>query len=89
MKTIIIADKRFIKESNKSIVFLTNGYGGRFVIIPKSQIIKVEDAFLKVNDQGFKKAKSYVITNWIFDGIKDDLKRMLALNDCYITPERQ
>ncbi len=73
---LIIANKRFGRETEKSYSFTTSGYSGMFFNIAKSQIISKNDSKIQINDVYSEPATQFVITNFMYSKIKDMLEKM-------------
>jgi hypothetical protein len=82
MKTveITIADKRRYSSNDKSIVFTTSGYGGKFFSLPFSQIKSKEETVIPVNDNHSEKATTFVIPLWLYERLSMYFELMSSSN---------
>ena len=73
-KTFTFPKKRIHKETAKSYVILSRGYGGTFFNIPKSHVKKFEPSSIKINDSYNEPAIKMEVTKYIWDKISKDIK---------------
>lgn len=77
MPKIQFLSKRIYKESDKSITVLTSGYGGKFIVLPKSQITARKEIKHKTN-----KTLDLVelsLSDWMFNIKQKELKEITEL----------
>jgi hypothetical protein len=80
-KTITIRKKRMHSGNEKSITFLTSGYGGKFFTIPKSQIIHFKFIVCDLSPEN-KTQVDWIeleVMDWIYNKIKDKLEMISAI----------
>jgi hypothetical protein len=73
MKVVLIAQKRLHDETEKAFVFLTYHHSGKFISIPKSQIIKPVEFDLIKNEHNSEECFKFTLSDWIFSKLKDSL----------------
>lgn len=76
MKTIIISNKRKVSESEKSYTYSTKVRGGKLFFIPKKGIVSQEVSNIRVNEVHVESAVKYVLQEWAYNFIKEDLGTM-------------
>jgi hypothetical protein len=86
MKRIIIADKRMHNETEKAYVFFTSGYGGKMFAIPKSQVISKQESGIQYNEVHIEPATEYLISEFIYNVIKD---RLQVMSEFHFTMPKQ
>ena len=87
MIRIQINQKRIFTESEKSITVTTSGHGGKFINIPKSQVLDRESAEFKINESKSDASQILTLTPWIYGLIKADLERMNQYAYKLLTPK--
>ncbi len=81
-----IVNKRMLKETDKSYVYMTGGNGNAsFFSIPKSQIKQKNDSFLRINDVYKEPSTTYVLTDFIANKLHDDYLSVMSKYDVIIT----
>ena len=73
---ITIANKRFIKSTDRALVFSVSGYGKDIFTIPKVAIVSSKSVLIPINEVTDEPATEYTIHKWLFDKIESELKKM-------------
>ena len=76
MPFFIIEKKRLYSETEKSYVFLTSGYGGKFFNIPKFYITNKEESLIPYNPDHSGPAWEFHLTNSGWIKFKENIEKI-------------